>query len=161
MPVKHTVQLVTITITITRSSLPVRSSLTWACWWRRWSFEGPPPSPCYWSTVSSCCTWGTLCGMRWWLSSVICQFTVRNKAPGSSAIFILLIITCAWLHLLVPLTGGCPDHHGHCARWFWLHAGVWRPGLGSLHLRPAGSLPGCAPTDPELARSRSYNSTEW
>lgn len=39
-------------------------------------------------------------------------------------------------------TGGHPDHHGPDARRFWLHVGIRRPCVGSLHLHPSGLLPG-------------------
>lgn len=62
---------------------------------------------------------------------------------------------------VVCITGGSSHNHGHCARWFWLHVGLRGPGLGSLHIQPAGCLPGGAPTGPKFTRSSSYNSTEW
>lgn len=61
---------------------------------------------------------------------------------------------------LVVSSGSGPDHHGHRARWFWFHAGLRGPGLGPVHVRPAGCLPGCAPTDPVLAQSHVYTLTE-
>lgn len=35
---------------------------------------------------------------------------------------------------IIATTGGSSDDHGHCARRFWLHAGLWGSGLGSLHI---------------------------
>ena len=67
------------------------------------------------------------------------DFTVvRLIVPRT--IYTKIILCAATSTHYVLKTGGHPDHHGHCPRWFWPDAGVWGPGVGAFPLLPAGAL---------------------
>uniref|UniRef100_A0A5F9DPZ7 Delta(14)-sterol reductase TM7SF2 n=1 Tax=Oryctolagus cuniculus TaxID=9986 RepID=A0A5F9DPZ7_RABIT len=57
--------------------------------------------------------------------------------------------------------GGCAHHHGHHARRLWLHAGFRGPGVGPLHLQPAGPVPAAPPSAAGAAHGLGHLPPQW
>lgn len=78
------------------------------------------------------------CSLEWGKgpSPLLCPFLItmwREGGCGSAEIPPSLFL------------GSCFDYNGHYPWWVWIHAGVWRSGVGSICLQPAGLLPSGSP----------------